>query len=304
MNITSMSGAELFRTIMGKEPSKSAIEVIKESANWKKEAEAEKAEIAKGGNNKIGVRDTFTRSEEIEPKTDSFDNFMEYDRALIGPEYTKEQIATYYGDMAKRLDEAYAAGKFTEEEYKELNDGIMEHFDKVITQCERSVARREVTIAERNRRNLEYREMLMNRFRQYKFRKFLESLEPYDEDADELTGEETSQFMKLVEVMKKAEKDKEEDGESDKMYSEEEDDEDMNPRYKNFDPEVRRWLTWVDKQVNVFVSKYCRNDRAALRNMVETVRHGGELPGGRSRVSSTRNWATWFTDGYVPKVYF
>lgn len=34
---------------------------------------------------------------------------------------TKERIAEFYGDMAKRLDDAYKEGKFTESEYGELN---------------------------------------------------------------------------------------------------------------------------------------------------------------------------------------
>ncbi|MCM1024499.1 MAG: hypothetical protein NC395_10640 [Prevotella sp.] len=43
---------------------------------------------------------------------------------------TKERIAEFYGDMAKRLDEAYAEGKFTEEEYKELDEMILNRAKK------------------------------------------------------------------------------------------------------------------------------------------------------------------------------
>lgn len=42
---------------------------------------------------------------------------------------TKESIAKYYGDMAKRLDAAYAEGKFTKEEYDYLNKGIAERME-------------------------------------------------------------------------------------------------------------------------------------------------------------------------------
>ena len=42
---------------------------------------------------------------------------------------TKESIAEYYGNMAKRLDEAFAEGKFTKEEYDYLNEGILERME-------------------------------------------------------------------------------------------------------------------------------------------------------------------------------
>ncbi len=42
---------------------------------------------------------------------------------------TKESIAKYYGDMAKRLDTAYVEGKFTKEEYDYLNEGIAERME-------------------------------------------------------------------------------------------------------------------------------------------------------------------------------
>lgn len=42
---------------------------------------------------------------------------------------TKESIAEYYGNMAKRLDTAYAEGKFTKEEYDYINKGIAERME-------------------------------------------------------------------------------------------------------------------------------------------------------------------------------
>ena len=52
----------------------------------------------------------------------------------------KERIARYYGDMAKRLDEAYAEGKFTEDEYKELSEMIEKQVEKEAELTERKKA--------------------------------------------------------------------------------------------------------------------------------------------------------------------
>lgn len=54
---------------------------------------------------------------------------------------TMDRIASYYGKMAKRLDEAYAAGKFTKEEYDYLNAGIAERMEHSTACAEDSAAR-------------------------------------------------------------------------------------------------------------------------------------------------------------------
>lgn len=54
---------------------------------------------------------------------------------------TMDRIADYYGRMAKRLDEAYAAGKFTKEEYDYLNAGIAERMEHSTACAEDSAAR-------------------------------------------------------------------------------------------------------------------------------------------------------------------
>ena len=50
---------------------------------------------------------------------------------------TKERIAEYYGAMAKRLDDAYKEGKFTDSEYGELNEMIEARVEKqaALTEC-------------------------------------------------------------------------------------------------------------------------------------------------------------------------
>lgn len=53
---------------------------------------------------------------------------------------TKERIAEYYGAMAKRLDDAYKEGKFTDSEYGELNEMIETSVEKQATLTERLTA--------------------------------------------------------------------------------------------------------------------------------------------------------------------
>lgn len=49
---------------------------------------------------------------------------VELGRGFTNGIATKERIAEFYGNMAKRLDEAYAEGKFTKDEFDELNESI------------------------------------------------------------------------------------------------------------------------------------------------------------------------------------
>ena len=53
---------------------------------------------------------------------------------------TKERIAEYYGAMAKRLDDAYKEGKFTDSEYGELNEMIETRVEKQAALTERLAA--------------------------------------------------------------------------------------------------------------------------------------------------------------------
>lgn len=53
---------------------------------------------------------------------------------------TKERIAEYYGTMAKRLDQAYAEGKFTKDEFDELSEIITNQIEKEAEVSERKTA--------------------------------------------------------------------------------------------------------------------------------------------------------------------
>lgn len=69
-------------------------------------------------------------------------NFYELSSGIEGGVPTKERIAEYYGKMAKRLDEAYATGKFTKEEYDYLNEGIAGRMEHSAACAEDTAARR------------------------------------------------------------------------------------------------------------------------------------------------------------------
>lgn len=58
---------------------------------------------------------------------------------------TENEMTSYIGGIGKRIDEAYAAGKFTEDEYKQLNDSLKEYGEALITKNERSVAAINIT---------------------------------------------------------------------------------------------------------------------------------------------------------------
>lgn len=297
MNISSMSGAELFTTLTGKAPKKTTLDVVKE-------ANASKASEKLDGSVSGGKRDVFVRStKDIEPETDSFERLMDYDNDLnfrISFGMTKEQLATHFGDMAKRLDKAYADGKFTEDEYKELNSGLLESYDNAITKCERRAASFEVikenmrarhaapageqTARHRNKTNIE---------------KILEDMGVYGKEANELTKEEAKQLLELIKAMEKANEEKKAEEEKSSANPNKD-----NSKDGDFQARIKEAAERLDRQVTEFASKYCRTDREAMRNMLDTVRYGGELEGGRDKTYGGRRDETWFTDGYVSKPYF
>ena len=119
--------------------------------------------LQKGNNGILKSRDSFERSDGKNNKTsadslkyandidfnDSYvkmviysRNFYDLSSGIEGGVPTKERIAEYYGKMAKRLDEAYAEGKFTKEEYDYLNEGISERMEHSAACAEETAAER------------------------------------------------------------------------------------------------------------------------------------------------------------------
>ncbi|MDE5859157.1 MAG: hypothetical protein K2H23_02010, partial [Oscillospiraceae bacterium] len=91
--------------------------------------------------------DRFEYSNEITVEADSVERLLDYDTRLdsnIRGSMTRAQLATYFGEIAERLDTAFSEGKFTQEEYDELNAGLMESYDKYISKCEYAAASQQV----------------------------------------------------------------------------------------------------------------------------------------------------------------
>lgn len=164
--ITSMSNRELYKTLTGYDyPHGSSggrtelKETINgENVNFSKTFDAAKAQeiTIESDLSKITMSDRFESSDKIvfaELQADSskkssdrfeytndidfndrYTQMVIYTKSLMatcngGSVPTKESIAEYYGNMAKRLDAAYAEGKFTKEEYDYINKGIAERME-------------------------------------------------------------------------------------------------------------------------------------------------------------------------------
>lgn len=143
MNITSMDMNSLFHTLMGKAPSKPVMDVVSDASK--------KIEFVQLNDDlNTAKKDTFTKkSDEITPEADSVERLLDYDTMLdmkVRSGMTRAQLATHFGDIAKRLDAAYAEGKFTKDEYDELNAGLMESYEKYISRCEYAAAGKQVII--------------------------------------------------------------------------------------------------------------------------------------------------------------
>lgn len=65
---------------------------------------------------------------------------VEIESGYVNGVVDKNRIAEYYGNMAKRLDKAYEEGKFTKEEYDDLNKMISDQMEKETVSTERRKA--------------------------------------------------------------------------------------------------------------------------------------------------------------------
>lgn len=177
MEITSMSNRELYKTLTGNDYphgssggwTKFDENVNGENIDFFKAVDTAKTQGMKIGSDlsKIKTSDRFESSDSIvfaelqannsEKSSDRFEyandidfndrytNMVISSRSLMatcngGSVPTKESIAEYYGNMAKRLDAAYAEGKFTKEEYDYLNEGIAERMEHAADCAEETAA--------------------------------------------------------------------------------------------------------------------------------------------------------------------
>ena len=153
--VSGMSNKELYKTLTGKDYNITA-SALRESEYLKmqkldpdrasKDIREEINEASKAN------RDVFVHCDEMDinfsdlytGRTISFNEVSSY---RLGGNFWNENretrmqmIANYYGDIGKRLDEAYAAGKFTKEEYDMLNKSIYEQMDKTISSVQATEA--------------------------------------------------------------------------------------------------------------------------------------------------------------------
>lgn len=168
--ITSMSQNELYKTLVGHDKpncnletdsGKSAEKIVDKADILKNAVSLENLAVCKNLSSEQ-LKDRFILSENVcqtydvntaagKSKvtayecTDAIDFGSTDIRASLENGYnnglvTKERIAEYYGTMAKRLDDAYKEGKFTDSEYGELNEIIETRVEKQATLTERLTA--------------------------------------------------------------------------------------------------------------------------------------------------------------------
>lgn len=164
--ITSMSGAELYRTLTGhykpnySQKAGSSRTAPKNTDIPKNAVAAESLPVYKDLSEQ-GLKDCLVLSENAvraydkgvpgENSVIAYDpgDAVDFDctdmRAGLESGYTnglvtKERIAEFYGGMAKRLDNAYNEGKFTESEYAELSEMIENRVQKQASLTERLAA--------------------------------------------------------------------------------------------------------------------------------------------------------------------
>ncbi|MBD5146350.1 MAG: hypothetical protein HDT21_10665 [Ruminococcus sp.] len=353
MNITSMDMNSLFHTLMGKAPSKPVMDVVSDASEKKFVQLNEDLNTALSSAKDNANKDTFTKkSDEITPEADSMDRLLDYDTTLdmrVRAGMTKAQLATHFGEIAKRLDTAYSEGKFTKEEYDELNAGLMESYEKYISRCEYAAASKQVGIirmidrrkqlsagsegdtaeAPKQKRNIdkildgmkEHRMSLRERHKAQqtatvlamlaalernsggddsKWRKLADDLRQSLREAVKTVEDNSEETAETVKIPEKAQEASDEKIEENK--DSEESGETLGGRKicPSIDPEtVKRIGDEIHQQTTRFAEQHCHVDRDQMRAMLDTVRHGGSVPGGRDDTYGGERYKDWYNKGYA-----
>lgn len=180
--VSGMSNKELYKTLTGKDYNITASSLREseyiniKNLNPDKDYNDIKEEINEASK---ANRDVFEYCDEMDinfsnsytSKRIAFDEAVSY---RLGGNFWNENretrmqmIANYYGDIGKRLDEAYAAGKFTKEEYDMLNKSIYEQMDKTISSVQATEAgdelkRKYYNLPPKKRQEVDERRKLMS----------------------------------------------------------------------------------------------------------------------------------------------
>ncbi|MDR0987209.1 MAG: hypothetical protein LBL98_05905 [Ruminococcus sp.] len=141
MNITSMTGQELYKTLFGQDTQRQVTEEAKQ-------AFLEANPPVNGKYDRLMIM-TEENSEHIDPDTSSLQSLYDtgtnniYKLEMFLKPKTDEELAKRFGEIGARLDTAYKEGKFTEDEYNELNAGLTELISVTKARNDKAKASRE-----------------------------------------------------------------------------------------------------------------------------------------------------------------
>lgn len=94
---------------------------------------------------KAELSTSFT-NEDVSPKARELSMLMdERDEALrthiaFGLTVSRDQLAQHFGEVGRKIDEAYSSGEISEQEYKDLNKGLAKYTETVTAREERRSA--------------------------------------------------------------------------------------------------------------------------------------------------------------------
>lgn len=239
--------------------------------------------------------DTFTKITD-DPDVDDLSGINSIEDSLdfkIKAGMSREQLATHFGDLGRKLDEEYAVGKYTEEEYNDLDSQLMESYDSAITRCEKRAASGEVIKARGMERMSKIAEVKTYRHRDMtNIEKILEGMgvEVNVGKVSESTFVDLSELGDIIKELTESLKNgPDEDYNGEKMTKE-----------QQHEADVKAQISALEHDIDEYADKYCATDRGAMAAMMNTVRQGGELLGGRDESLGQDKAMTWFVEGYQP----
>ena len=155
MNITSVQGQDLYKIIAGNSYDDDYKKVTNEELakhGFTKVGNFDRFELSKKSTDPSKIQDGVDVSsiESILSDTSGRINLVLIKAKVNGGNLnvvngfsttlSENEIASYIGGIGKRIDEAYAGGKFTEDEYNQLNDSLKEYAEAVTAANERAIA--------------------------------------------------------------------------------------------------------------------------------------------------------------------
>lgn len=240
--------------------------------------------------------DTFTKTSESLTEKDLSDDVSTIEDSLdfkISEGMTREQLATHFGDLGRKLDDEYAAGKYTEEEYNDLNDQLMEYYGSAITRCEQRAA------SERDKKTGSMENNLKPLVvKLYERRGNMTNIEKilYGMGVDVNMGRVCKGAVFDLSELKKVIKDLTKELKS--GLAGDQNGEEMTDEQHETDAKAE--IPALERNIDKYAAKYCATDRGAMAIIMDAVRHGGELLGGRDEHYGQDQAITWLAEEYRP----